>query len=158
MRPPLAVGDLFDVTPGDRDDIVFEGGSERLDFLGSGLDRGRDRREGDAGGRRAAACAAGHLRVSGSVGRGRGPDERRDGSRSAGDAGDWLGGALPGELSGMSGGLVSVRGGAGARAGDRMRRGLIASRATRAHTPASRMIAGTCSCSARVRRVIPGSR
>ncbi len=43
----------------------------------------------------------------------------------AGDAGDLLGGPLAGELAGMAGGVLLVRGRAGARAGDRLRRGLI---------------------------------
>ena len=48
------------------------------------------------------------------------------GSKFCGNAGDHLGGPLAGELAGMNGGLIVVRGKAGAYAGDRMRRGLIA--------------------------------
>ena len=42
-----------------------------------------------------------------------------------GDAGDFLGAPLEGEMEGMTGGLMIVRGKAGHRAGDRLRRGTI---------------------------------
>jgi formylmethanofuran dehydrogenase subunit C len=61
----------------------------------------------------------------------------------AGDAGERLGGALPGQMRGMSGGLVTVGGNAGDRAGDRMRRGTIVVRGGAGAGIASRMIAGT---------------
>ncbi|MGA9199878.1 MAG: formylmethanofuran dehydrogenase subunit C, partial [Pseudolabrys sp.] len=43
----------------------------------------------------------------------------------SGHAGERIGGPLAGETVGMRGGVVVVRGDAGARAGDCMRRGLI---------------------------------
>jgi formylmethanofuran dehydrogenase subunit C len=49
----------------------------------------------------------------------------------------------PGDMRGMSGGLVVVRGNAGLRAGDRMRRGVIAIGGGVAAHAGSRMIAGT---------------
>jgi len=42
-----------------------------------------------------------------------------------GDAGDFLTAPLEGEMEGMTGGLLIVRGNAGERAGDRLRRGTI---------------------------------
>ena len=44
---------------------------------------------------------------------------------ATGDVGDNFGGALPGEMRGMSGGIAILRGNAGQRIGDRMRRGTI---------------------------------
>jgi formylmethanofuran dehydrogenase subunit C len=58
-------------------------------------------------------------------------------------AGDFLGGALAGEMKGMSGGLVIVRGSAGSRAADRMRRGTIIVEGGIGGYAGSRMIAGT---------------
>jgi formylmethanofuran dehydrogenase subunit C len=60
-----------------------------------------------------------------------------------GAAGDRLGGPLPGETSGMRGGVVVVRGDAGARAADRLRRGTIIIEGKAGAQPGSRMIAGT---------------
>ena len=61
----------------------------------------------------------------------------------SGAAGDFLGGPLAGEMAGMRGGIVVVRGRAGARAGDRMRRGTIVIEGEAGAYPGSRMIAGT---------------
>jgi formylmethanofuran dehydrogenase subunit C len=60
-----------------------------------------------------------------------------------GSAGDFLGGALPGEMRGMSGGVVTVAGSTGERAGDRMRRGTILVGGNAGAYAGSRMIAGT---------------
>jgi formylmethanofuran dehydrogenase subunit C len=61
----------------------------------------------------------------------------------AGDAGGFLGAPLEGEMEGMTGGLLIVRGSAGARAGDRLRRGTIVIEGSAGDYPGSRMIAGT---------------
>ena len=42
-----------------------------------------------------------------------------------GNVGDFLGGALPGNKMGMKGGTVLVKGNAGERVGDHLRRGTI---------------------------------
>ena len=48
-RAALSVGDLFDIREGDLDEIVFEGGAERLDRVGAGLGAGAIRVVGDVG-------------------------------------------------------------------------------------------------------------
>jgi formylmethanofuran dehydrogenase subunit C len=63
-----------------------------------------------------------------------------------GDAGDLVGAPLPGEPSGMRGGIVRIKGKAGIRAGDRMRRGLIVVEGDAGDNAASRMIGGTLVC------------
>ena len=60
-----------------------------------------------------------------------------------GDVGDHLGAPLAGELAGINGGLLIVRGKAGAFAADRMRRGLIAVLKGSGDHAGCRMIAGT---------------
>ncbi|HMV34232.1 MAG TPA: formylmethanofuran dehydrogenase subunit C, partial [Gemmatimonadales bacterium] len=70
----------------------------------------------------------------------------------AGDAGDFLGGAIPGDHQGMSGGLVLVTGNAGARAGDRMRRGVMLINGGAGDYLASRMVAGTIAVAGAVGR------
>ena len=70
---------------------------------------------------------------------------RHDGGidRDAGDVGDRLGGPLAGEVEGMNGGMVVVRGDAGERAGDRMRRGMLIVEGDAGEAAGSRMLAGT---------------
>ena len=60
-----------------------------------------------------------------------------------GNAGDFLGGALPGNKQGMKGGTVLVKGNAGQRAGDHMRRGQILIEGNAGDYCGSRMVAGT---------------
>src|SRR5262249_45018651 len=60
-----------------------------------------------------------------------------------GAAGDRLCGALPGEMAGMRGGVVIVRGDAGERIGDRLRRGTIVVEGRAGAWAGSRMIAGS---------------
>ena len=43
---PLAAGDLFDIAEGDAGDLVFTGGSDRLDHVGKGMTGGRMTVEG----------------------------------------------------------------------------------------------------------------
>ena len=59
------------------------------------------------------------------------------------DAGGFLAAPLEGEMEGMTGGLLIVRGNAGERAGDRLRRGTIVIEGSAGDFPGSRMIAGT---------------
>jgi formylmethanofuran dehydrogenase subunit C len=63
--------------------------------------------------------------------------------RIYGDAGDQLGGTLPGERTGMQDGTVVVGGAAGASLGDRMRRGLIVVADAAGPFCGARMVAGT---------------
>jgi formylmethanofuran dehydrogenase subunit C len=142
----LRVGDLFDVTPGDAADIQIDGGSERLDHLGTGMTGGRIRVAGDLGQQAGRGMSGGEILVGGRVGRLAGSGMSGGRITIEGGAGDLLGGPLPGEMSGMKGGVISVAGSAGARAGDRMRRGLIAIGGNAGDYLASRIIGGTVVC------------
>ena len=145
-RRRLCVGDLFAVTPGDLDDIRFEGGSERFDFLGTGMTGGRIAVTGDLGQQAGRAMRGGEIAVTGSVGRLAGSGMSGGRIEVGGDAGDLVGAPLPGEPSGMRGGIVRIKGKAGIRAGDRMRRGLIVVEGDAGDNVASRMIGGTLVC------------
>jgi formylmethanofuran dehydrogenase subunit C len=142
----LLVGDIFAVTPGDVDDIRFEGGSERFDGVGTAMSGGRIGVTGDLGQMTGRAMVGGEIVVSGSVGRLAGSGIGGGRIEIGGDAGDLIGAPLPGEATGMHGGILRVRGNAGARAGDRMRRGLIVIEGGAGDNPASRMIGGTLVC------------
>jgi len=137
------VGDMFRVAGADLADIVFEGGSERLDGVGAGLDGGVVRVTGDVGAEAGRLMRSGQLIVEGGAGPHAGSCMRGGRIEILGDAGDHLGGPLAGELAGMNGGLVIVRGRAGDYAGDRMRRGLIAVLKGAGEYAGARMIAGT---------------
>ncbi len=60
-----------------------------------------------------------------------------------GNAGDFLGAALPGNKMGMKGGTILVKGNVGERAGDHMRRGNILIEGNAGDYCGSRMTAGT---------------
>jgi len=137
------VGDIFRVAGKDISDIVFEGGNEHFDGVGTGLDGGAVRVTGDVGARAGRAMRAGNLIIEGSVGPHAGSAMRGGRIEIFGNAGDHLGGPLAGELAGMNGGQIVVRSRAGDYAGDRMRRGLIAVLKGAGDYPGARMIAGT---------------
>jgi formylmethanofuran dehydrogenase subunit C len=137
------VGDIFRVAGKDISDIVFQGGSERFDGVGSGLDDGIIRVTGDVGAQAGRGLRSGNLIVEGSAGPHAGTCMRGGRIEILGNAGDHLGGPLAGELAGMNGGLIIVRDKAGDYAGDRLRRGLIAVLKGAGDYTGARMIAGT---------------
>lgn len=137
------VADLFRISGDDAENIVFEGGSERLDLVAAGLTGGSVRVAGDVGARVGRNMRGGHVLVEGGAGPHAGSGMRGGRLEIMGDAGDRLGGPLAGELAGMNGGMLIVRGRAGAFAGDRMRRGLTAVLGGSGDHAGSRMIAGS---------------
>jgi len=139
----IPLGDLFEIEPGDANEIVIRGTCGRFDFIGAGMRAGSLTVEGDAGACLGHGMRGGRLRVTGSAGPWAGAAMRGGVVEIGGDAGDFLGGALPGDMLGMRGGFVAVRGGAGERAGDRMRRGVIVIDGDTGAYAGARMIAGT---------------
>jgi formylmethanofuran dehydrogenase subunit C len=139
----LCVGDLFALSGDDAAGIVFEGGSSRFDGVGTGMQNGSIRVNGDAGARAGRGMRGGRLEIEGSAGPHAGSGMRGGRLEIHGDAGDHLGGPLAGELAGMNGGLVIVRGSAGDHAADRMRRGVAAVLKGCGDYAGARMIAGT---------------
>ena len=142
-RAALSVGDLFDVKDGDGDEIVFEGGAERLDRVGAGLSQGAVRVVGEVGVEAGRGMTGGSLFIEGAAGAYAGSGLRGGVLRITGDAGERVGGPRAGETEGMNGGLIHVGGSAGARAGDRMRRGFLLIEGAAGDYAGSRMIAGT---------------
>ena len=139
----LSVGDLFRVSGDNAEDIVFEGGSERFDGVGTDMSEGTVRVEGDAGAQAGRRMAGGSLFIGGHAGPHAGSGMTGGRIDILGDAGDFAGGPLAGEMRGMNGGVLIVRGRAGDRIGDRMRRGLITVLGGCGDYAGSRMIAGT---------------
>ena len=154
-RAALNVGDLFDLKEGDIDEIVFEGGAERLDRIGAGLAAGAVRVVGDVGVEAGRGMTGGALTIEGGAGAYAGSGLRGGLLKIGGDVGERLGGPLAGEAEGMNGGTIHVAGNAGARAGDKLRRGIILIEGAAGDYAGSRMIAGTLAIGGRA-GTLPG--
>lgn len=143
-RASTKVGDVFKVTEGDLHNIRYEGGSSRLDLVGAKLLPGFSIHvEGDVGGQIGRLAKGGKITVSGDAGAYAASGNEGAHIEIKGSVGEMLAGPLAGELAGMSGGRVVVRRNAGARAGDRLRRGIIIIEGDAGDDLGSRIIAGT---------------
>lgn len=142
-RAGLKVGDLFNLREGDRDEIVFDGGGERMDRIGAGMSSGSIRVGGEVGVEAGRRMTGGSLFIDGDAGPFAGSGMRGGKLTIDGNVGERLGGPLAGETEGVTGGVLRVLGDAGPRAGDRMRRGFILIEGAAGECVGSRMIAGT---------------
>ena len=142
-RRAVRVGDLFDVSNGSAEHIVVEGGSEKFDRVGEGINAGSITIQGDVGNRAGRAMAGGRLTINGNSGHWTASGMTAGLIEISGDVGDRLGGPLAGEVEGMNGGMVVVRGRAGAQAADRLRRGILIVEGDAGDDAGSRMLAGT---------------
>ncbi|KAA2237495.1 formylmethanofuran dehydrogenase subunit C [Salinarimonas soli] len=141
-RMGLVLADCFAVSGGDASDLRIEGGSPRLDGVGAGFSEGTVTVEGPVGQRLGAGMSGGTLRVRGSAGPFSGVGATGGLIEIHGDAGERAGGAPYGAPVGLNGATLVVRGRAGTRLGDRMRRGLIVTDTAEDHA-GTRMIGGT---------------
>lgn len=141
----VPVGDLFTLegeTEG-LDALIFRGETGCLDRVGLGLRNGSITVEGNAGSFLGMQMRGGSIRVTGSIDA-YGACELKNGFiEISGNAGDFLGASQIGNLKGMAGGIVLVRGNVGDRAGDHQRRGLILIEGNAGAYLGSRMVAGT---------------
>lgn len=142
-REKIAVGDLFKIRAGSPEEIHFEGGGERFDGVGAGLQGGRIVMAGDVGTNAGRKMTGGELVISGNCGPYAGSAMAGGRLEIIGDAGDLLAAPREGEIHGMTGGLLLLRGTAGPRAGDRLRRGTILIEGDAGDWLGSRLIAGT---------------
>jgi formylmethanofuran dehydrogenase subunit C len=141
-RMGVRLGDCFAVQKADGPDLVIEGGSQRLDNVAAGLRQGTVEVEGDVGQRLGHRMSGGRVHVRGSAGPFAATGATGGQIEIDGDADERAGGALHGEMVGLGGATLIIRGRAGPYLGDRMRSGLIV--VERAGDYAgSRMIAGT---------------
>ncbi len=142
-REKITVGDVFSVRAGSTDEIRFEGGSERFDGIGRGLQVGKILVAGDVGMDAGRLMSGGDVIVEGDTGPYAGSGMSGGRLEVKGDVDDFLGAPREGEMQGMTGGMLIVRGSAGQRPGDRLRRGTIIIEGATGDCPGSRMIAGT---------------
>jgi formylmethanofuran dehydrogenase subunit C len=143
-RASTTVGDIFKVAEGDLKSLRYEGGSARFDLVGAKLlPEFSIHVEGDVGLQLGRQAKGGKITVSGSAGAYAASGNLGAHIEIGGDVGDLLAAPLAGELTGMAGGRVVVRGKAGARAGDRLRRGILIIEGDAGDDLGSRLIAGT---------------
>jgi formylmethanofuran dehydrogenase subunit C len=126
----LALADLFAVKVRERKDdlttLRLVGDLARFDRIGWGMDSGRIEIEGGAGDYLGALMTTGEIHCTGEAGMFAACEMAGGRLLVDGNVGDFVASALPGSMDGMRGGEVIVRGDAGERLGDRMRRGLLA--------------------------------
>ncbi len=142
-REPAHVGDVFTLRMGDPAQIEIEGGSERFDRVGCAMASGALHVAGEVGAQAGRLMRGGRLAIDGNAGPWAASGMKGGSIEIARNAGDFLGGPLAGEMAGMRGGVVVVRGDVGARAADRLRRGTIVVEGKAGAHAGSRMIAGT---------------
>ena len=142
-KKALTLGELFNVSGSDTDDIRILQGSPLLDNIGDAMGHGRIDVKGGAGDYLGKDMQGGTLKVQGDVGRWAATGMHAGEIEIDGNAGDFLCGALPGAPMGMQDGLVIVSGSSGDRSGDRMRRGMLIIQQDSGDYCASRMLGGT---------------
>ncbi|MFL6580909.1 MAG: formylmethanofuran dehydrogenase subunit C [Burkholderiales bacterium] len=118
------LGELFDITGEDRQNIIIRNPDERLTHVGAGMRKGVLTVEGNCGAYAGLGMRGGTLIIEGNTG-------------------DFAGAAVAGSRQGMRGGIVAIHGNAGDRAGERMRRGLMLIRGEAGAYCGANMLAGT---------------
>lgn len=139
----VKIGDIFAVSGKPGDTVKIEGATDKLDFVGAGLDHGTIIVEGDVGVSAGRNMRGGRLEIRGDAGSLLGSGIGGGEIYVKGSAGSQVGGLTAGEKFGMTGGLIVIDGHAGDRAGDRMRRGTIFIRGKCGNFAGSRMVGGT---------------
>ena len=142
-RERVRVDELFELTPGNTDELHIDTQGGKLDSIGAQMSRGHITVEGAAGDYLAHGMKGGEIMVLGPCG-----DFAASGLSGGtlvinGNAGDFLGAPRAGEASGLKGGVVLVKGDAGDRIGDHQRRGTILVEGSAGNYCGTRMRAGT---------------
>lgn len=139
----VTLGDLFEVEGLGAENVSVSGDLRAVEKIGHGMTMGRVTVSGDVGPHLGAYMGGGEIVVEGSAGDWAGAQMSEGRMIIRGDAGDHVGGAYPGETSGMSGGTIVVAGDAGREVGARMRRGLIVVLGDTGESVGSDMLAGS---------------
>lgn len=139
----LRVDELFELTPGDTQQIVIQASCDKLNFVGRAMTQGSVTVEGNLGAYTGMHLHGGRVTVNGNVGAYAATGMASGFMHIGGSASDFLAASLPGDANGMRGGTVVVEGNCGDRLGDRMRRGVVLIRGSAGSYCAARMLAGT---------------
>jgi formylmethanofuran dehydrogenase subunit C len=139
----MQVGELFEITGEDPQDLVIRNSCARLDAIGAGMETGRIRVYGNTGDYLGMGMRGGNIEVHGDSGHWTASGMHNGMIHLRGSCGDFAGAAIPGDHRGMRGGTLLVTGNAGDRTGDRMRRGYILIEGDTGDYCGARMVAGT---------------
>jgi len=142
-KHPLRAADVFEISGSDTQQLCFKNATEKLDYIGAGMNSGSITVEGDAGAYLGSGMRNGEILCTGNTAAFAASNMRGGLLTINGNTGDFLGAGSEGSRKGMLGGTVIVRGNAGDRAGDQMRRGVILIEGNAGDYCGSRMIAGT---------------
>lgn len=137
------IGELFDISGTNTQQIVFKNSSNKLDYIGAYMSSGIITVVGNAGAYLGFNLKNGEIHCEGNTGAFAACNMVGGILRIDGNTGDFLGAGSEGLRKGMRGGTVIVKGNAGDRVGDQMRRGLILIEGNVGDYCGSRMIAGT---------------
>jgi len=137
------VGELFDITGQNLNDLVIRNSCKLLDAIGTGMESGNICIHGNTGDYLGRNMRGGTIEVEGDSGHGTASGMHNGTIRGNGNCGDFAGAAIPGDHQGMRGGTLLVTGNAGDRSGDRMRRGRILVEGNAGDYCGARMVAGT---------------
>ena len=137
------VDELFDISGHDSASLRFLNATQQLDYLGANMRSGRIDISGNTGAYLGFAMKGGEIHCLGNTQDLAACNMQNGLMVIHGNTGDFLGGAAAGLRKGMLGGTVVVKGHAGDRVGDQMRRGLILIEGNAGDYCASRMLAGT---------------
>ena len=141
----LPLGEFFHVTGSASEDltIVWQGDCSRVKLIGSGMNGGSMRIEGDAGMHLGTGMIAGDIVCEGNATDWLGAEMRGGRIVVAGNAGNYAGSVYRGGNKGMTGGEILINGNAGDETGRAVRRGLIAIAGNCGDGAGYSMIAGT---------------
>lgn len=142
-RTKLCVGDLFKLSGDSTSSLRFVDTDDRCDRIGAHSAEGEIFVDGDAGAYFGAALKSGSLKVEGNAGPYAGAAMSGGTIDIGGDAGERAGGVLVGEVHGMRGGRLIIRGDAGPMLAERMRRGIITVCGDAGDYAGARVVSGT---------------
>lgn len=141
----LPLGEFFRVEGSAAEDnkLVWEGDCSSVKLIGTHLESGRIRVEGNAGMHLGAEMTGGEIVVNGNASDWVGAEMHGGRILVRGNAGHLVGAVYRGGRRGMTGGEILIDGNAGNEIGHSMRRGLIAIGGRSGDAPGFNMIAGT---------------
>ena len=139
----VRVDSVFDISGDNVKHILFENSSDKLDFIGNQMSYGTIEIKGNVGAYLGAMMTNGFILLTGNTAIYTACEMKGGQIKINGNAGDFVGGARPGQKNGMTGGTVIVTGDTGARTGDHMRRGYILIEGNAGDYCGSRMVSGT---------------
>ena len=142
-KKSVNIAQLFAVAGMDTGNIQIRRSCDKLLYIGKGMTCGNIEISGDAGDFAGQHMRGGTIKIYGNAGSWVGSSMYDGLIEIHGNTGNYLGAGMPGDAHGMSNGLIYVKGDAGDRIGDRMRRGTIIIRGNVGNFCGSRMQAGT---------------